>query len=193
MIQVWVEEYTDGTVYTKLAHFDAARACRFASFEGGYVLEDARKHLLAAPPRSDIRPREDAVVLWHEKDRSTIAEFFQQKIDDIQADMLSKIIGADLYRYIVYILKFLELMSVQLGIRPLSDSVILGHEAGSDPQKQSELASVWGAKSTAWLSAVGQSEAAASTAKAAILAAKDGAAMAQIAEDFPAELKKVLV
>lgn len=125
-------------------------------------------------------------------DLPMVHEYYQKQIDDIQAHQLSAIIGADLYRYIVYILKFLELMSVQLGLQELTDSVILGHEAGSNPADQQKLAATWSAKSGAWLHLVGKSEAAASKAKAAISACDNDADMSAIVAEFPAELSEAL-
>lgn len=120
MIQIWIED--DSSI--KYAHFSSDVA-RFATLDQGLDAETVRSALLAsADIRTDIQPRADRPIVWHDDDRDSIATFFQSMIDDAQAEILQKAIGADLYRYIVYILKFLELMSAQLGIRNLSDSVV---------------------------------------------------------------------
>ena len=121
---------------------------------------------------------------FHPDDLSMVVLKYQTKIDRIQADTLGKIVNADLHRYIIYILKFLELMSAELGIRKLTDSIILGHEAGDDPQDQQELAQVWSDRATAWLDAIGRTERAGSDAKKAIAAAQNDTQMQRIVDGF---------
>lgn len=134
----------------------------------------------------------DGRLSFHPDDLPMVRAHYQGTIDDMQATALQQIIGADIYRYIVYILKFLELMSAQLGITKLTDAVILSHEAGSNPLKQQELAATWAEKSGAWLNVVGVAEREASKAKKAIAATNSDVEMRAIVDAFPSVLSEAL-
>lgn len=188
MIQIWIQDEES----TKYAYFSAGVA-RFATLGNDASLDGIRAALLASSDvRNDIQPRSDKGILWHDSDKDAIAAHFQQMIDDAQYAVLSTAIGSDIYRYIVYILKFLELMSAQLGIIKLADAVILGHEAGADPVKQQELAATWSAKSDAWLTLVGIAEREASKAKASISDSNNVESMQSVVDGFPTVLSEAL-
>ena len=129
-------------------------------------------------------------LVFHADDLHIVRGYYQKKIDAIQAQALNEIIGADLYRYIVYILKFLELMSVELGLRTIDESVILSHEADEDGK--AALAATWSQKSTAWLHVVGISEREASKAKSAIADCDNDADMKTIVDEFSDKLSEAL-
>lgn len=191
MIQIWKTD----DVSTKWAYFVRnANITKFVTINREISdIDEIRKLLRASGDmRKDIKPRPDAEILYHTDDHDTITEFFQKMIDDIEAESISTVIGADLYRYIVYILKFLELMSVQLGLQKLSDSVILGHEAGSALIDQQKLAVVWSEKSAKWLHVVGKSESASHKAKDAIYLCNNVDDMRAIVEAFPAIISEAL-
>ena len=137
-------------------------------------------------------------LAFHADDLAMVVEHYQAKIDAIKFGILQRTIfpsGLDtvsLFQCIVYILKFLELMSGQLGLRSLTDAVILGHEAGASPIEQQKLAEIWAAKSEAWLNIVGIAESEASQAKAAISECDNDTDMGEVMDRFSAILEGAL-
>lgn len=194
MIQIWNED----SLTTKYAHFSDG-VTRFATVANFASADMVRLALLDSTDiRVGIQPRVDSPIVWHDDDKVTIVNYFHSQIDEIKFSTLQKTIfpnGADvasLFQCIVYILKFLELMSAQLGLQSLTDAVILSHEAGENLLNQQQLAATWSSKSDAWLNLVGIAEREASRAKKSVSDCNNAADMRQIVGGFPAVLSGAL-
>lgn len=188
MIQIWVY----GETSTKYAYFSGGVA-RFATLDSDASVDTVREALLASGDvRTDIKPRADKSILWHDDDRATIAAWYSSQLDGAQTEVLLKLVGGDIGRVLVYILKRLELFSMQLSLANIGDTPILYHEAGDGLLAKQELASEWAKKGNVWLDAVGRSEWALREAKRAIAACDNDADMRAIVEEFPAVLSEVL-